>query len=122
MHLAASDEVHRSLHVHATPVVEDIADAASTVDKAHVTLLTTGSKAEAVQTEGKGGEVMEYSGERRVVRRGGGETGREWWRGVGEYQGGRSRRKMEKKGGRRGHMKAESAINKPSVRTLSGGH
>ena len=83
MHLAASDEVHRSLHVHATPVVEDIADAASTVDKAHVTLLTTGSKAEAVQTEGKGGEVMEYSGERRVVRRGGGgrqvgSGGEEW--------------------------------------------
>ena len=70
MHLAASDEVHCPLHVHTTPVVEDIADGASTVDKAHVTLLTTGSKAEAVETDGKGGEWMEYSGERRVVRRG----------------------------------------------------
>ena len=69
MHLAASDKVHCPLHVHTTPVVEDIADAASTVDKAHVTLLTTGSKAEAAETDGKGGEWMEYSGERRVVRR-----------------------------------------------------
>lgn len=57
MHLAASDEVHSPLHIHATPVVEDIADAAGTVDKAHVTLLTTSSKAEAVETEGKGGGI-----------------------------------------------------------------
>ena len=78
-HLAAFDELHRLLHIHPAPVVEDIADAAGTVDKAHVTLLTTCCKAEAAGTVAVWGEVKGSSGERKEWERegkGGGERGK----------------------------------------------
>lgn len=87
-HLAASDEVHCPLHVHPAPVIEDIADAAGTVDKAHVTLLTTCRKAEAVGTVAMEGEVKGSSGDRK-------EWEREWEGRGGEGEGTEGGRKEE---------------------------
>ena len=76
-HLAAFDELHRLLHIHPAPVVEDVADAAGTVDKAHVTLLTTCCKAEAAGTVAVWGEVKGSSGERKEWERRGREGEKE---------------------------------------------